>query len=71
MTPQEYIRKAQHCIHTNQPNLAMLYLRKGIEQTDRDMWHRAWEITGLHTRRIGMAFVEIGKQVSYASRIFA
>jgi len=33
MTADQLITKAQHAILTNQPNLAMLYMRNALEQT--------------------------------------
>jgi hypothetical protein len=30
MTPNDYIEKAKHALLTHQPNLAMLYMRRGL-----------------------------------------
>lgn len=35
MTPSDYIDKAIHAINTDQPNLAMLYMRRGIVESNR------------------------------------
>lgn len=35
MTTDELITRAQHATQTGQPNLAMLYMRKALEQTDQ------------------------------------
>lgn len=33
MNPSDYISKAIHAIETDQPNLAMLYMKRGIEES--------------------------------------
>jgi len=41
MTPTEYIDKAIHAINTDQPNLAMLYMKRGYREMKRlrpDPW---------------------------------
>lgn len=35
MTTDELITKARHAIETGQPNLAQLYMRKALEQTEQ------------------------------------
>lgn len=35
MTPNDYIEKAKHAIETGQPNLAMLYMQRGIVILDQ------------------------------------
>ncbi len=35
MTPNDYIEKAKHALLTDQPNLAMLYMRRGLVEMKR------------------------------------
>lgn len=35
MTPNDYIDKAIHAINTDQPNLAMLYMKRGYKEMQR------------------------------------
>lgn len=41
MTPNDYINKAIHAIETDQPNLAMLYMQRGITEMRR-LRHDPW-----------------------------
>lgn len=38
MTPNDYINKAIHAIETDQPNLAILYMRRGIQVSKLSRW---------------------------------
>lgn len=35
MSPNDYIEKAKHALATDQPNLAMLYMKRGCQVLDR------------------------------------
>lgn len=41
METHELIRRAEHCILTGQPNLALLYMQKAQKQCRRERWESA------------------------------
>lgn len=65
MTTGELITRAQHAICTGQPNLAQLYMRKALQQTDqqrRALNPLAWQIRQMSEafQRATQAFAGIG-----------
>lgn len=62
MTTDELITRARKAIETGQPNLAQLYMRKALLQTDqqrRELNPLKWEL-----RRLGAGFAAMGLALS-------
>lgn len=59
-----WLQKAEHAIRTDQPNLAMLYMRRGLSETPEG---RAW----LAQRDAMKLVVEIGQTILHVYTSFA
>lgn len=46
-----YVRRAEHALRTGQPNLAMLYMRRGLSETLEGQTWLIW-----HDFRMGVAY---------------
>ena len=75
MTPNQYINKAIHAINTDQPNLAMLYMRRGMEVLEERRRARlleqpfgAFVLLGEEFEKLGQAIVD---SVVPAFKVFA
>jgi hypothetical protein len=75
MTPSEYIDKAIHAINTDQPNLAMLYMQRGMVETDRIRRERKMQSVMGQLSLIADAFADLGRaiteQVAPVFKVFA
>jgi hypothetical protein len=75
MTPSDYIDKAIHAINTDQPNLAMLYLQRGMTESDELRRQRRMRNVMGQLSLIADAFADFGRaiteQVAPAFRVFA
>jgi recombinational DNA repair ATPase RecF len=65
MTPDHYIEKAKHAMLTGQPNLAMLYMKRGmviLDQRRRAHLMKTWDgqliLFGEAMNELGRVFVE-------------
>jgi hypothetical protein len=56
LSPNDYINKAKHALLTGQPNLAMLYMKRGTEILEQR--RRAYLMTSIEGR-----FVLLGEEV--------
>jgi hypothetical protein len=75
MTPSEYIDKAIHAINTDQPNLAMLYLRRGMVESDEIRRQRKMKSVMGQLSLMAEAFADFGRaiteQVAPVFKVFA
>ena len=63
MTPDHYIEKAKHAMLTGQPNLAMLYMRRGMVILDqRRREHLMGSIEG--------RFILLGEDINELGKVF-
>jgi len=61
MTPDHYIEKAKHAMLTGQPNLAMLYMKRGMVILDqRRRAHLRKSIPGMFTL-LAEDMIEVGR----------
>lgn len=61
MTTDELITRAQHTLRTGQLNLAVLYMRKALEQTDQT--RRELNPDGYAIRQLKNAFQSYGEAI--------
>lgn len=63
MTPSEYIDKAIHAINTDQPNLAMLYMSRGMTEIDQIRRQRRMDMVISHLDLLVEAFADFGRSL--------
>lgn len=54
MTTNDYIEKAKQAIATDQPNLAMLYMSRGMQDLDQRRLTHPYEMMFLGFRRLSL-----------------
>ncbi|MEV7645907.1 MULTISPECIES: hypothetical protein [Actinomycetes] len=69
MSTDELITRAQKAIETGQPNLAQLYMRKALEQTNQQ--RRELNPIGWQARQLTKAFQSIGDAITKAGKQWA
>lgn len=69
MSTDELITRARKAIETGQPNLAQLYMRKALEQTNQQ--RRELNPLGWQARQLTKAFQSIGDGIAKVGQAWA